>query len=91
VPSDRDLDEAHRCVPTEVDPRRTPHVAGCTLGGQNGDELDDELDDERLREIASSNLRRCTGYLPILAAVRRRPRSSPIGFDALIGQSHFRV
>jgi hypothetical protein len=84
VPSDRDLDEAHRCVPTEVDPRRTPHVAGCTLGGQNGDELDDELDDERLREIASSNLCRCTGYLPILAAVRRRPRSSPIGFDALM-------
>jgi carbon-monoxide dehydrogenase small subunit len=30
----------------------------------------DDLDDERLREIVSSNLCRCTGYLPILAAAR---------------------
>jgi aerobic-type carbon monoxide dehydrogenase small subunit (CoxS/CutS family) len=37
-----------------------------TLDGQNGD----ALDDERLREIASSTLCRCTGYLPILAAAR---------------------
>jgi carbon-monoxide dehydrogenase small subunit len=29
-----------------------------------------EPDDERLREIVSSNLCRCTGYLPILAAAR---------------------
>jgi carbon-monoxide dehydrogenase small subunit len=28
------------------------------------------LDEERLREIVSSNLCRCTGYLPILAAAR---------------------
>jgi carbon-monoxide dehydrogenase small subunit len=29
-----------------------------------------DLDDEHLREIVSSNLCRCTGYLPILAAAR---------------------
>jgi xanthine dehydrogenase iron-sulfur cluster and FAD-binding subunit A len=29
-----------------------------------------EIDEERLREIVSSNLCRCTGYLPILAAAR---------------------
>jgi carbon-monoxide dehydrogenase small subunit len=29
-----------------------------------------EIDDDRLREIVSSNLCRCTGYLPILAAAR---------------------
>jgi carbon-monoxide dehydrogenase small subunit len=29
-----------------------------------------EPDEERLREIVSSNLCRCTGYLPILAAAR---------------------
>jgi aerobic carbon-monoxide dehydrogenase small subunit len=40
------------------------------LAGLGDGELDDELDDERLREIVSSNLCRCTGYLPILAAAR---------------------
>jgi carbon-monoxide dehydrogenase small subunit len=35
------------------------------LGASGG-----EPDDERLREIVSSNLCRCTGYLPILAAAR---------------------
>lgn len=33
-----------------------------------------ELDDERLRELVSSNLCRCTGYLPILAAAREAAR-----------------
>jgi carbon-monoxide dehydrogenase small subunit len=36
----------------------------------DGEPGDGELDEERLREIVSSNLCRCTGYLPILAAAR---------------------
>ena len=33
-------------------------------------ERDPNLDDDRLRELATSNLCRCTGYLPILDALR---------------------
>jgi carbon-monoxide dehydrogenase small subunit len=40
------------------------------LTGALADVGDGELDDERLREIVSANLCRCTGYLPILAAAR---------------------
>jgi 2-furoyl-CoA dehydrogenase 2Fe-2S iron sulfur subunit len=42
---------------------------------------DESIDESALRELVSSNLCRCTGYLPILAAAReaaaelaRRPR-----------------
>jgi carbon-monoxide dehydrogenase small subunit len=41
------------------------------VAGEAGGEVeDDDFDDERLREIVSSNLCRCTGYLSILAAAR---------------------
>jgi carbon-monoxide dehydrogenase small subunit len=43
-----------------------------------------QLDDERLREIVSSNLCRCTGYRPILAAAREAVSllAAAPGFDA---------
>jgi aerobic carbon-monoxide dehydrogenase small subunit len=44
------------------------------LAGLGDGEPGDEPDDERLREIVSSNLCRCTGYLPILAAARDAAR-----------------
>jgi len=42
-------------------------IAGCL-------EEDPAVDDDRLREIVSSNLCRCTGYQPILAAARAAAR-----------------
>jgi carbon-monoxide dehydrogenase small subunit len=36
---------------------------------------DPDLDDDRLRELATSNLCRCTGYIPILDALRAAARS----------------
>jgi carbon-monoxide dehydrogenase small subunit len=44
-------------------------LAGALAGPEDGD-----LDDDRLREIVSSNLCRCTGYRPILAAAREAAR-----------------
>ncbi|HEU5160925.1 MAG TPA: (2Fe-2S)-binding protein [Streptosporangiaceae bacterium] len=43
-------------------------LAGALAGPAR--EIDGEIDDERLREIVSANLCRCTGYLSILAAAR---------------------
>jgi carbon-monoxide dehydrogenase small subunit len=43
---------------------------------------DPDLDDERLRQIATSNLCRCTGYVPILDALKTaasRLRSNRLG------------
>ncbi|HEX6468268.1 MAG TPA: (2Fe-2S)-binding protein [Streptosporangiaceae bacterium] len=40
------------------------------LAGALAEPAGGEPDEERLREIVSSNLCRCTGYLPILAAAR---------------------
>ncbi|HEY7485256.1 MAG TPA: (2Fe-2S)-binding protein [Streptosporangiaceae bacterium] len=45
----------------------TPGFLMLLAGALTGPEAPD---DERLREIVSSNLCRCTGYLPILAAAR---------------------
>jgi carbon-monoxide dehydrogenase small subunit len=46
----------------------TPGFLMLLAGALDG--TDGDLDDESLREIVSSNLCRCTGYLPILAAAR---------------------